>query len=125
MVGIHYSDVQQAMAWFGRNLLAAVAVLDESFSSPDTRVSQEEKLYSAVVIAARAFQELLTVHPYANGNGHMARFLVWLLLGRYGYWPNTWTIDPRPSVSNYSAAISGHRRGNAAPLERLILQSIL
>lgn len=124
MVGIHYSGVQAAMMEFGQNLLAAASVLDQSFALPDAAVSQEEKLYSAVVIAARAFQELLTIHPYANGNGHIARFIVWLFLGRYGYWPTNWTIDPRPSVANYSAAISGHRRGSAAPLELLILQSI-
>ncbi len=48
-----------------------------------------------------------------------------LLLGRYGYWPNNWTIDPRPSVSSYSAAIGRHRRGDAVPLELLILQAII
>ena len=113
------------MALFGQDLLNAAAILDKSFAVPDAVVSQKEKLYNAVVIAARAFQELLTIHPYANGNGHVARFLVWLLLGRYGYWPNSWTIDPRPNVLNYSAAISGHRRGNPVLLERLILEAVV
>lgn len=125
MVGIPSSQVQVAMAQFGQDLLTAAAVLDVFFTQPDAQATQEEKLYSAVVIAARAFQEVLTIHPYANGNGHMARFLVWLLLGRYGYWPSKWTIDPRPNVASYSAAISSHRREHPAPLERMILQSIL
>jgi fido (protein-threonine AMPylation protein) len=125
VVGVHYTGVQAAMERFGETLLTAAAVLDQSFALPNATLSQEQKLYSAVVVAARAFQEFLTVHPYANGNGHIARFLVWLLLGRYGYWPSNWTIDPRPNITNYAEAISYHRRGDTVPLEHLILQSIL
>ena len=110
---------------FAEDLMTAVSVLDASFDVPNITLTQEEKLYGAVVLAARVFTEFLTVHPYANGNGHIARFLVWLVLGRYKYWPNAWTIEPRPNVTNYGTAISSHRRGRAAELERMILEAIV
>ena len=125
LVGTHYATVDAAVALFGQDLLAAAAALDASFALPDARLSQESKLYFAVVVAARAFQEFLTIHPYANGNGHMARFLVWLLLGRYGYWPRSWTIDPQPNVAGYSGAIFQHRRHQPRPLEQLILEALV
>ena len=125
MVGLHYGNVQAAMFDLGQVLVEATTALDAAFATPNATLSPKMKLYFAVVATARAFQELLTIHPYANGNGHVARFLVWLLLGRYGYWPESWTIDPRPNATNYSAAISGHRRGATNDLERLILESIV
>jgi hypothetical protein len=55
----------------------------------------------------------------------MARLLVWLILGQYGYWPTTWTIEPRPIDPAYGSALWSHRRGLREPLEKLILQSIV
>ena len=124
-VGATCDAVGAAMDAFGEELIAAVSALDASFGVPNAELSQEQKLYGAVVVAARVFTEFLTVHPYANGNGHIARFLVWLVLGRYKYWPNAWTIEPRPNVTNYGTAISSHRRGRAAELERMILEAIV
>lgn len=125
LVGYPPDAVSDVMGRLAVHIRAATNTLDASFAQPDVAVSQKDKLYFAVVIAARLFQEFLTVHPYANGNGHIARFLVWLVLGRFGYWPTKWTIDPSPNVTNYALAISAHRRGHADPLERLILESIV
>lgn len=124
-VGVPSEIVGPAMHAFAEDLMTAVSVLDASFDVPNITLTQEEKLYGAVVIAARAFAEFLTIHPYANGNGHMARFLVWLLLGRFDYWPNAWTIEPRPNTADYVTAIAEHRRGRAAALERMILEAIV
>ena len=105
----------------------AVARLDAQLSSPGSQISPDEQLVSQVVVAARLFRDFLTIHPYANGNGHISRFLVWLLLGRYGRWPGRWTVHPQPLLPgyDYSDAISAARDERPEALEVLILQSIL
>jgi Fic family protein len=83
----------------------------------------EEKLTYAITFACRVFEEFLRIHPYANGNGHIARFLIWVILGYCGYWPNNWRIEPRPNPP-YNDLIVEYRNGNCEPLEKLILSSL-
>jgi fido (protein-threonine AMPylation protein) len=122
-VGAPPSVVQGAMDMLGMSLDSAIQSLDQFAASADGVAT--EVLLRSVRIAARLFHEFLTIHPYANGNGHMARFLVWLVLLRYGQRPHRWPIEPRPSSPAYVPAIYAARRGSPSDLEKLILQSIL
>lgn len=81
----------------------------------------EDFLIVYVSILADFLVWFLDIHPYANGNGHMARLLIWALLGRLGAWPISWTVDKRP---NYVDAIKEYRDGNKDPLEEFILKSL-
>jgi fido (protein-threonine AMPylation protein) len=56
----------------------------------------------AIRLACHLFELLLRIHPYANGNGHMARLAVWAVLGRYGRWPEQWPVEPRPPDPPYT-----------------------
>jgi fido (protein-threonine AMPylation protein) len=84
-----------------------------------------EAVRTNFVVAAAAwfFVEYLRVHPYANGNGHLARFIISALMGNYGRWPVRWTVDPRPG-GNYDQLISAYRDGDPAPLERALFDAI-
>ena len=75
-------------------------------ASQDPRIPDHHKLYYVVAFMCRVFVEFLRIHPYANGNGHAARFISWAILGRYAYWPNAWPIEPRPS---FSRVLNFHR----------------
>lgn len=99
----------------------AVAGLDAGFELPTAHFADEEKLLYCVAVACRVFEYFLRIHPYVNGNGHAARFIVWALLGRYGYWPVRWPIEPRPPDPPYTNLLEEHRNGNPEPLEKLIL----
>jgi len=103
--------------------------LDGAFNALDMRgqegVQTEEFVMHAAQLAADAFQRFLTIHPYANGNGHMGRFVVWAIFTRYGYIPQSWTIDPRPNFSKYEEMIEAHRRGDCEQLEQAILRSLI
>ncbi len=78
----------------------------------------------AIALACRLFVRFLTIHPYANGNGHIARFLLTGLLKRQGYRLKAFPIEPRPADPPYSDLIKLYRDGKVEPFERYILEQI-
>lgn len=117
-VGTRADQVQLQMALFEAALTNAMNIFNASKSTvrPDLLLSKFVKLLATCLV------NFLTIHPYANGNGHMARLMVWVLLGRFGVWPESWPLDASPS---YAQAIYDHRRGNVATLENFILKCII
>jgi Fic/DOC family len=121
-VGLAPEKVPAAMDGIATSIRQGLGALDGS------TFAAHEKLMAVVVLACRLFELVLRVHPYVNGNGHSARFIVFAILGRYGYWPERWSIDPRPGNPDYVAMIvacSSYRNGNPQPLEEFMLRSIL
>jgi hypothetical protein len=112
------------MQLFGDWIDQTVVVLDHRLTS--SSLSPAERLKSVAAFAAMVLQQFLTIHPYVNGNGHAARFALWLILVSYGYWPQRFPIHPRPTPhDSYVLAIIAHRKGDPAPLERFILNCIV
>jgi Fic/DOC family len=91
----------------------------------DFRLSREERLRYLIGFACRVFELFLRIHPFANGNGHVARFIVWCILGRYGHWPRRWPVEPRPPDPPYSDCIVRYRNGDRAPLEHFIAATLV
>lgn len=91
----------------------------------DTSLSRRDRLRYLIVFACRVFELFLRIHPYANGNGHAARFVVWCVLGRYGHWPRRWTVEPRPPDPPYTECITRYRNGDPAPLERFLASTLV
>jgi fido (protein-threonine AMPylation protein) len=88
-------------------------------------LNPKDRLRYIIALASRVFVAFLTVHPYANGNGHAGRFIVWCILCRYGHWPRRWPVDPRPPDPPYSSLIVECRNGNPEPLEQYLLKSLV
>jgi hypothetical protein len=120
-VGSPPARVKTDMTAFERDVIAAVRALD---AARDSRLPATQKLNCAVVVACRLLERFLAVHPYANGNGHMGRWLVWLVLGRYEYWPDDWPVEPRPPDPPYTQLLVLARNGDREPLERFVLSCI-
>lgn len=87
-------------------------------------LTEKERLGYVVALAAHVFVAFLTIHPYANGNGHAGRLIVWSIMGRYGYWPKRWPVEPRPPDPPYTQLITECRNGNPLPLEQYLLQTL-
>jgi len=96
--------------------------LDTAFAKSDSELPPEEKLNYLVIFACRVMVEFFRIHPYVNGNGHVGRLIVWLLLARFGYWPKKWPLDGTPS---YSTLIKQYRDGDRLPLQKFVLESII
>jgi hypothetical protein len=99
---------------------SAVDALDADHGLP-----RVDRLRYLVVLVSRVFELYLRVHPYANGNGHAARFVVWSLFGRYGHWPRRWPVEPRPPDPPYTDCIIRYRNGEREPLEKFIASTLI
>ena len=123
-VGCPSSRVLNVMGQLASAIATSLRSLDEGHKTPNSQLSAEQKLLFVVACACRMFELFLRIHPYVNGNGHAARFLVWAILGRYGYWPKRWPLHPRPNEP-YIDLIRRYRNGDMEPLEKFMVQNII
>jgi hypothetical protein len=121
MVGIAPSKVAKDMLEFNTHLNRALTAFSTAVPAAKAAGKDAELLARIAPILAFFLQRFLTIHPYANGNGHMGRLLVAVLLARYGYRPAYWPVDDRPP---YGELLAKHRRGNHTPLVNFILMCI-
>lgn len=123
-VGVPAPDVDAAMQAFAVALAPRLAKFDQVYLNPDSSLSEGRKLEFLVAFTCKSFEVFLRIHPFANGNGHIGRFLIWMLLSRFDYWPIGWPIDPKPPDPPYSNLIARYRSGDCIPLEAWITSHI-
>lgn len=90
----------------------------------DQQLSSDDLAKRTVAAACRWFAQFLLIHPYVNGNGHIARIGLHAILARYGYFPHRFSIDPRPFGQKYSNAVRDYQQGDRAPLEAMVLSCL-
>lgn len=117
-VGFEPDQVLPAIVQLSIRVRLALSKLDQ--------LSDEfHQLLQAVSLAAEILELLLRIHPYANGNGHIARLAVVAILARYNYRLRNWPVEPRPEDPPYVQLIVAYRSGNHQPLEDFLLRQIL
>lgn len=120
--GIPPDLVKQAMNKFGLNLKKGLCELDKLHQNPNKL--EPEKSKRTVVFACEIFILFLRIHPYANGNGHIARYILIAILKTYGYEITHFPLDPRPNEPQYSQYIKEYIAGNKTPLVKWIFEKI-
>ncbi|WP_392532906.1 Fic family protein [Nostoc sp. C117] len=120
-VGCPSKNVPKYMVQFGNSIDRALNALDVLHESEEPL---HKKLIQTVSFSCAAFIKLTNIHPYANGNGHMGRFLLISSLINYGYKPKNWTIHPRPLDPPYTTLIRLYENGDKESLHKYILQQI-
>lgn len=118
-VGAPSRGVLYQMNQLAAEVTACLRALDENVLLRD-----EQRLRYTLLLACRVFVAFLTIHPYADGNGHAARFILWSVLGRYGHWPQNFPVEPRPPNPAYPQLISQYRDGDRTPLEAYVLSTL-
>jgi fido (protein-threonine AMPylation protein) len=90
-------------------MAAVLAGLNAVFADLDDRLpvgkppSTADQILQVISFAALAHGEFLRVHPFANGNGRIARMLVAFICLRYGV-PMFLHVKPRPETDDYLRA---------------------
>jgi Fic family protein len=121
-VGYAPSIVQESMQLFADIANQTMSNLDATNSHQLLELDQ--KICITVEKACDLLELFLRIHPYVNGNGHVARIMLWGILQKYGYNPLGWTIDTRPLDPPYSNYIKQFREGKKTPLIAFVLRMI-
>jgi hypothetical protein len=116
--------VMRNMSVLAADISHALQECDVAWLVPHAVVSRPEKLVKVVSVATAIFVYFLEIHPYANGNGHAARFILIATLARHGLYLRRWHMHPRPQEPTYSDAIKLYRDGDRGPLERFVLSCL-
>lgn len=87
------------------------------------RLTSGQDLIALVGQVCTVLVEFLRVHPFADGNGHLGRFLVWILLHAFGVHPRRWPLNDRP-WGNYVELLTRFRDGETQPLVNYVLDHI-
>lgn len=114
--------VEPSMQWFHEDMASAHASTTWTINGNASKAEQNQHLLAIAGLAAEALQYFLTIHPYANGNGHIGRFLVWVVLCLGGYPPRKWTLHKSPP--GYGMLIQRHRSGEKLPLIKFIVSNV-
>ena len=123
-VGTDPDLVDSQMRALSLSLRSSMEAVEVAHEHPSSRLSAGDKILFSVSAACRLFVEFLTVHPYANGNGHIARWLLIAVLRQHGYRLDNFPVEPRPHDPPYSAMIARYRDGEVELLERYILSRL-
>src|SRR5512133_1794404 len=101
-MGVWARRVSDEMKAVLTGLHAVFADLDGRLSV-GTAPATADQILQVISFAALAHGEFLRVHPFANGNGRIARLLVAVICLRYGL-PMFLHIKPRPQSDDYIRA---------------------
>lgn len=117
--GLASADVPSALASFEAGLQAIVGRMDDVVPVGG-RPSTASELYAVLECAAIAHGEWVRIHPFANGNGRVARLWVNWVAVRYGL-PFFMALEPRPANLVYANAARASMRGNHQPMVAVLL----
>lgn len=100
--GLPAAQVPEALQTYVARVRGAVEAFDAALP-PGQPPSTESELLDVVELAAVTHGEWVRIHPYANGNGRVARLWANWVAVRYGLPPFV-RVKPRPGGSLYEAA---------------------
>jgi hypothetical protein len=119
VLGMPSADVPAALARFEAGIQAVIARMD-GVIAVGARPAVVTDLYAILEIAALAHGEWVRIHPFANGNGRIARLWVNWVAVRYGL-PFFLALEPRPASLTYAAAAAASMRGDHRPMVAALL----
>ena len=118
--GVEADDVPRELERFERRMQQAVQFLDPMVEK-GRKIPSEEVLGSILFLCAVAHGEWARIHPFANGNGRVARLWATWSATRYGL-PLFVRVFPRPTGLFYASAATASMRGNHQPTVSLFAE---
>ena len=109
------------MSLFNRRMSEKVAALDPLIPP---KAPPEGREHQVIALCAWAHGEFIRIHPFADGNGRMARAVLLWLATRYGL-PVFLDLRPRPSGSTGYADASRASMNDRHQLMEITLTNML
>jgi hypothetical protein len=123
-LGVISDQVEEELRVFEEKLLKMVALLDRDIQ-PDQDMTADH-VAAAIDLCAWVHAEWIRIHPFANGNGRMARLWANSMAMRYGLPPFV-RLRPRPD-GGYGAAANAAMRDHwrsTVPVFRLMYREFI
>lgn len=108
--GTEPSQVKEELNRFASRLTTLVKHLDEILP-PDDVPSDAETLEFILLLMSWVHSEWIRIHPFANGNGRIARLWANWVAMRYGL-PPFIRLRPRPEGDTYATAAAQAMQGD-------------
>jgi fido (protein-threonine AMPylation protein) len=125
LVGIKATEVPLSMRMFAEAIDKFIEECDLLWPINEQFFSAGNKIVRAVELGVSLFSYFLIIHPYANGNGHIARLLLIAALAKYGIFLSRWPLHPRPQDPPYSDLITQYQTGaDRASLVKFVISCI-
>lgn len=117
--GVPSQQVPATMAVFSNTAKRQFDILQSAAEKPELAKNL------ALEVAAGLMVQLLDVHPYVDGNGHIARSLLHAALAQVGFQVSPSQIRDRPGKkSGLGRALEAARGGDYAPLVEVLAEHI-
>lgn len=120
--GYPAGQVSMAMKEFHNNYLTEILRLRNE--AKNNKLSPADKLLFLSEIISDYMVTFLSIHPYANGNGHIGRLLVWMVFIKFKYQIQDWSIDIRPPQP-FDDLISMYRNQDKEPLMEYFIKILI
>ncbi len=111
--GVAADDVPRELEDFEQRMRTAVQRLDPQVEK-GRKIPREDVLGSILFLCAFSHGEWARIHPFANGNGRIARLWATWCAVRYGL-PLFVRLFPRPEGHFYGGAAAASMRGDHTP----------
>jgi hypothetical protein len=123
--GVHPDEVSSGLLIFEERFQAAIKLLDERVTTQGSLTNETQEM--VVELMSWVHGEWARIHPFANGNGRIARLWANWIAMRYGVPPFV-RLRPRPEGTSYADAAAASMRGDfeaMVPVFRDMLEEFL
>lgn len=117
--GAPFDEVHKFMGKFHDQIEKALS----SLQIQSVNWNPAQKIIAYAQFVGSCFVNFLAIHPYANGNGHISRLLVWCLFTIKSISCNFWNVPKRNSLPT-NQMVTDFRRKNFSPLLKCFLDLI-
>lgn len=114
-------DVEADMSDLHETLALAVGALQDQKDSASPKLTEVQYMDLLVALIAHFYVWLLRIHPYEDGNGHMARLLGYVICLKSGRRPKAWPLHKRSPFGNM---VTAYREGATDKMEEGVLKAI-